>query len=329
MRLSAFLRGRVGAVLRYSLSGLLLGWLVTRIEWTRIGELDRLDWALALPAAAIAGVAYPLQAFRWTVFLRALGVHLPHRWVHGVFWIGQFYSTFLPGGVAADAVRLMHLWGAASARRAAGVASVVADRMFGFASLLTIATSALAMHLFGAGSPGSVRPMLAASAVASAVVLLLSWSLIATRWWEPLTRRVLGAERATALHDAAVALGTRRGALALGAGLSVLVWLLDFIAVWMMARAVGMSAGLLEISVAAAAAYVAATLPISIGGHGVREASLVGMLTAMGLTAGDGQAAALLALVFWILNVGWSLVGGIVQLAWLAPRRESHHPHLP
>jgi uncharacterized protein (TIRG00374 family) len=125
---------------------------------------------------------------------------------------------------------------------------------------------------------------------------------------------VLGAERATLLHDAAIALGSHRGAMTAAAVLSLLVWLLDFAALWLLARAVGLQVGVLDMTVAATAAYVAATLPISIGGHGVREASLVGMLVLLGLTTADDGPVALLAIAFWSVTVGWSLVGGLVHL---------------
>lgn len=70
-------------------------------------------------------------------------------------------------------------------------------------------------------------------------------------------------------------------------------------------------------TVAAAAAYVAAALPISIGGHGVREGALVAMLAVLGLANAADERAASLALAFWAVSVGWSLVGGLV---WLAAR---------
>jgi uncharacterized membrane protein YbhN (UPF0104 family) len=96
--------------------------------------------------------------------------------------------------------------------------------------------------------------------------------------------------------------------------LSVVVWLVDCVSLWLLGRSVGLETGLLGMTVAAAAAYVAAALPISIGGHGVREGALVAMLAALGLaTTADGRVATL-ALAFWAVSAGWSLVGGLVWL---------------
>jgi uncharacterized protein (TIRG00374 family) len=314
VRISNLLRGPVGAALRWAFSLGLLVWLVWRVDWSRAAGLQGLDWRFAVPAVLLAGAAYPLQAWRWQVLLHAQGIVRPVRWVHGVFWIGQFYNSFLPGGVAGDVVRLTRLWQVEPARRAGGIASLLADRLFGLGALLVLASLALGMHLACVGRATSLLLLLIVSVAASVVIVIVGWSLVGTRWWEPLSARVLGDQRAAALHDATVALGTRRGALGWAACLSVAVWLADFLSLWLLARSVGLGTGPLEISVAAAAAYVAAALPLSIGGHGVREVSLVGVLALIGHGAGGAGTSSLLALAFWALSMAWCLVGGVVQL---------------
>lgn len=317
MRFSALLRGPLGTFLRYACSLGLLGWLAARVDWSRLGELRALEWAWAVPAIFLAGLAYPLQAWRWRVLLRTQGISPPARWVHGVFWIGQFYNSFLPGGVAGDAVRLAHAWRLAPERRVGAAASLAADRVLGLGSLLTLATCALGAQVGFAGGTGRLHSLLWSSLVAWALLTALGWSLVRTRWWEPVSARLLGPDRAAVLHDAAVTVGTKRAALAGAAALSVAVWIADFLSLWLLARSVGLGVGLLEVTVAAAAAYVAAALPISIGGHGVREVSLVSVLGLLGYGGTGDGAMALLVAAFWALSVAWSLVGGAVQLSSL------------
>ena len=314
MRLLAFLQTPAGTVLRYALSLALLGWLAGQVEWARLGGLRGLDWSLALPALLLAGAAYPLQAWRWQILLHAQGLFLSAGWVHRVFWIGQFYNSFLPGGVAGDAVRFGHLWRVHPERKAAAAASLVADRLLGLGALLALAALALGLHLALAPGGAELQMLLAASLAAFGLLLAASWSATRTRWWEPLSARLLGAPRAASLHDAAVALGVRHAALTAATVISVGVWLVDCVSLWLLARSVGLEIGLLGMTVAAAGAYVAAALPISIGGHGVREGTLVAMLATLGLTtAADGRVATL-ALAFWAVSIGWSLVGGLVWL---------------
>ena len=67
-------------------------------------------------------------------------------------------------------------------------------------------------------------------------------------------------------------------------------------------------------------AYAVTFLPISVGGHGVREGALLATLAAFGMLAAEvaHERALLLALLVWATTVFWSLVGGVVVLA--APR---------
>ena len=186
----------------------------------------------------------------------------------------------------------------------------------------TVGVTALTLGgLLGGGT--QLQTLLVVSAGTLGVIATVGWTVAATRWWEPLAARLLGTERAAALQDAARAFGSHRGALLGCLLLSVAAWLVDFCSLWLLARAVGLAVGLPQMMVAAAAAYVAAALPISIGGHGVREGTLVAVLGVLG--CGAGSANALFAVAFWASSVGWSLVGGGVYLlsiltGWPLPR---------
>jgi hypothetical protein len=102
--------------------------------------------------------------------------------------------------------------------------------------------------------------------------------------------------------------------------LGAVIWLLDFIAVWLLARAIGLPLPFLETCIAMSVAYAATVLPISVGGHGIREGALLATLAAFGLlaTVAAQNLAPLLALLVWAVTVFWSLFGGLVVLA--APR---------
>jgi hypothetical protein len=64
-------------------------------------------------------------------------------------------------------------------------------------------------------------------------------------------------------------------------------------------------------------AYAATVLPISVGGHGIREGAFLATLAALGLLASPAarDLAPLLALLVWVTTVFWSLIGGLVVLA--------------
>jgi glycosyltransferase 2 family protein len=313
VRLFSFLPNSARTVLRYALSLALLGWLATRLDWGQLAGLRALDWSQAWLGVLLAGTAYPLQAWRWQLLLAAQGITPPTRWVQSASWIAQFYNAFLPGGVAGDAVRFGYLWRLAPDRKAAAAASLLADRLLGLGSLCALAALALGLHLGWTGGGHELEVILTASLVATSLLLALGWGFTQTRRWEPLTGRLLGPHRAAQLHDAALSLGARHATLVAATGLSVATWLVDFAALWFLSRSVGLHASPLLITVAAAAAYVAASLPLSIGGHGVREGTLIAVLGWLGFSTQSHPAVLLLAAAFLAVSVGWSLFGGLVH----------------
>jgi len=315
-----FLQSPAGTVLRYGLSLAVLGVLVAQVEWAKFGGLRGIDWSFALPAALVAGLAYPPQAWRWQALLAAQELRPPARTLHVVFWIAQFFNSFLPGGIAGDAVRLGHVWRTHPDRRAAAAACLIMDRLLGLGALFAIAALALGLHLTLHEGGTELKTLLATALAGLGLLTAGGWITTRTAWWRPFGARVLGAERTAALHEAMLSLGRRHGVLVAATCLSLAVWLLDFAALWLLARGVGLEVGPFAICVAGASAYVAATLPISIGGHGVREGALVATLVLLGFGGLDGELA-LLALAFWAVSVGWSLVGGVVWLFSLRAQR--------
>ncbi len=302
------------AWVRYGVSLALLGWVATQVPWSDLRGLGALDLRLAAAAMLTAGLAYPLQAWRWQRLLIAQGVPAHPARVHALFWIGSFYNSFLPGGVAGDGIRFAALWRDHPEHAAGAGTSVAADRLIGFAALLALAVLALGAQLATGGGPGELEVLLYASVAALVIVAGIALAAAQGTGWDRPLGRWLGPERTASLRQAVRTLATDHGTLLATAGLSVAVWVLDFAALWLLARAVGLEAGALPLVVAAAAAYVAASLPVSIGGHGVREGTLVVVLGWLGVGTGPPGGVLLLALAFWCLNAGWGAAGALALL---------------
>lgn len=313
------LTGRAAAIaLRAGISIAILVLLASWVEWRNLGELFALDWRFAAPAIALAGAGYVLQAWRWQVLLRAQALSPPSRWTHGVFWIAQFYNCFLPSGVAGDAVRFGYLWRRNPERKIDGAMTLVADRVLGLGALLALAVPALGLYLLLHEGREELRLLFGAGLGGAVVLAAATWALLSAGRLESVFSRLLGAERLSTLRLATSALTRRRGALAAAVSLSLMVWVVDFASIWFLALSVGLYAGPLEMTLGAAAAYLAAALPISIGGHGVREGALLAVLVQFNIGVGEPQLLASLGLLFWSLSVGWSLLGGALLVTSLA-----------
>jgi len=91
------------------------------------------------------------------------------------------------------------------------------------------------------------------------------------------------------------------------------------------ARGIGLPVGYLELLVIITVAICVTSLPISIGGHGVREGIFVLMFAAFGAIAleseGGRENAILFSVLFFAVPLVWSLVGGVLYLTFRHERR--------
>jgi len=322
-RLLSLLDTPAGRLARYAFSALLVGALVWSIDWPQLAALPgRFDPAPVALATLLAGLAFPLQAWRWWLLLRAQGLTRSLHWAHVATWIGNFYNAFLLGGLGGDAVRAFYLCRDEPDRRAAGLAATLLDRVMGLIVLLSLAAGTLLLKLEAVARHAELRLLLvlcAALSVASVVALVF----LARRppaWLD----RWLGEQHAATFADILSRARSSPATLLAALAASYAVWLLDFLSVWLLARSLGLPLPFIEVSLAMSVAYAATVLPVSVGGHGIREGALLGMLALLGLLpdADTRQRALLLAVLVWAISVLWSLVGGaVLVLARPSPAR--------
>lgn len=289
-------------MLRVVVSAAVLALVLRAVEWPAFAGLaGKIQWPAFLLAAVLMGVAWPLHAVRLGLLLRQQGIGLPFSELHRITWISVFFGAFTPGGVGGDVSRLLHVYGRVPDNKPGGTAAVLADRVVGLAVLLLLATVADALYLRSTKLPADEIAALFPVFILSLIALLAGWTLLA---------RLPAGGRFAAMRAAARQTIRPTTPLVLAALVSLAIWVADFAAGWLLARALGWPVGFVEVSVALAVAYTAAALPLSLGGHGVREGALVVVLGWFGFSAG----APLLAVAFLALTLLWCLVGGAVWL---------------
>ena len=130
----------VKAVLQYAVAVALLAFVLA-MNWTRLTELFSRTpdfGTLAVCAAVTVGI-YALQYVRWYLLVRALDLPFTLRNAFRLGAVGTFYNTFLPGAIGGDIVKAVFIARGQPARKAAAVATVVADRLIGLFGLLLFA----------------------------------------------------------------------------------------------------------------------------------------------------------------------------------------------
>ncbi len=306
MPVVTFLHSPVGRAARLTLSLGALVALLSFADWSAFAALrDRVDVALLLAGAALTALTYPLCAWRWWLLMRAQDFALPFNRAHAITWIGQFYNAFLPGGIGGDLTRLAYAFADSPTRKARATTAMVADRLIGFAVLVLIAVFLVIFHTTGRHINVAGVPFWAVATcgiVIAGAFAPLGLPLIISR---------LPASFQTSLQT--VARTPRINALAAAA--SAVVWAVDFLGGWLLSQSLGLSLSPVDISLGLAVAYLSTILPISIGGHGVREGALVLTLATLG-TGLDPQQLTSLAILVWAVTLATSLLGGLVLITY-------------
>ncbi len=306
-RFFAFLESPLGRILRGLVSTLLILWLVGMIDWQGLAAIRHasLSWTLATSGLLLALLAYPVCAWRWQTLLHTQGVRMPFPAAHRIVWIGQFYNAFLPGGIGGDAARLTHACLLAPGQMNGIATATALDRVIGFAVLLALALPASA--LWNASAADRIVTLNAgfwALGGIGAVCLLVLFFLPEIPAWLPARIQTWNVQWS--------AIRENRPQLGLAALASMAVWILDFASGWLLALSVGLPLTFTTVSLALIMAYLSTLLPISLGGHGLRESTLlftVALLT--GIPTDDSRLAAF-SLLFLATTLLSSLLGGAI-----------------
>lgn len=296
----------------------LLGFILSRLDLSelRIARGPRFVAGIAA-ALVILPVAQSLAALRWRTVLGDGAP--PWSYLIRLYFIGLFFSLFLPTSVGGDAVRMV-----AAARNmprsSEVVASVVVDRILGVFALVAYLALGLGLApevLTAAGARLGVsfhgrRAWLAIGALGAATLAaLLAARFVpgARRWLGEATgvgRRLLSQPR-LALRAAALAM--------LVQALYILTWIV-------LAAGMGMHLGADVFLVSVPLVSLGAMLPITLSGLGVREGVWLLLLRPYNLAPATIVAFSLL----YFLSM--MLVGAAGGLLFVALGTDLHKPHL-
>lgn len=306
----------------------ILCYLGYRLDWTELGRLlstIQLGWITV--AALLFGLTIVGASLRWQLLLRVQGLGLPLRDVFKLTLVGQFFNCFLLGAAGGDLVKIWYVIRYVPHSRSRAALSIVADRAMGLIVLLCFALFSL-LYFFRQ-LDGNPRVALLVGSIAACAMLLMAATLLflcasEERLVDLVLPRRLGTP-SSKLRLSIVIAGVRahfeHPALLLAAGaLSVLVHLLVFAGAQCIARAIEFPADFVQIMAGVSVAVCISSIPISLGGHGVREGAFVLVFSALGVVsathgAGVGQEAAVLfSLLFFSLFAIWGLPGGWLYL---------------
>ena len=276
-------------ILRIIVPAILIGWIISTVDWDILIPLVRkIPWWMLLASAVVFSLSQIVIAIRWYYLLHFINATAPFFHLLDFVFIGSFASNFLPTTIGGDAVKIVGIT-REHPQRAVAAASVIADRLFNLAGMLLLFPLVFAL-------PSVQIPFI----LKSHPLTVAGFSGL--NLWEKNKERV----RQTWIQ-------VRRWFTSFqcvftSLALSWLSIFLAFASFWIVTYAVGIRISFLRASAIGQLSYFVALFPLSINGLGLLESSETYLLTLQGATREQAVAAAFL---IRLVTMFVSLFGGV------------------
>jgi uncharacterized membrane protein YbhN (UPF0104 family) len=303
------MRKRWWAIARVLISLGLLAFVLVTIGVERIwNSLSQADPGPLLLAFALFLIGIGVRAVRWYTLLAALGLEVRLRRVVYLYFVGNFFNAFLPTGFGGDVVRVLEL--SQEAKSTAVLGTVIVDRLTGLLVLFAMALVALPFTIELLPPETWLTIGLISSAGLAAGLLILQGHWV-RRWggWLPGPLSLSGEGPLARAYDAVTACGWQAVGQALA--ISLLFNILLVLEHFLTAKAVGISISLSYFMIFVPVLSLALTLPLSIGGLGLREVIAVPLFAQIGI---DEAMTVAYSLAIYAIARITGLLGGLLYL---------------
>lgn len=308
--------------LRAAIAVLVLAWLIVSFGGGErlLQELSRLGPGAILLALAVFTLDRLLMSWKWIRLLRSRGESIPLLAATRIYCASMVWGMFLPATVGADAVRAVCA-DREGVRLREAIASILVERAVGVVA--SLALGAFGLLVFARRAEVSIeleRALVITVLLGATAALAVGISLgegarsQLERWiYRPFAGRAI-VGKLERLHRSYAEYRSHPRELAIFFALSLLEQVVPALAVLVVARALGAELPALLGIGAVAIAYGVARIPISLGGIGVLEAALVGLLALAGTTPERALAIAIATRLLEILSwLPWWLTQVLVS----------------
>jgi|DewCreStandDraft_4_1066084.scaffolds.fasta_scaffold02256_24 uncharacterized membrane protein YbhN (UPF0104 family) len=283
-------RGPLTRALRAVVTVGLLAALVANVDARKVGSLlTRVNWMILVPVFLYLP-AILLSALKWQILL---GWRLPFWALVRIYWIGNFFSNFLPSTIGGDGYRVIKVKGEVGTKTALG--SVLLDRASGFLGTLIL------FVLLSLALPGHLllnRMDMLVCLVGLFALALLAIYVASSRF----SRKVL--EFLDVFREF-------RTSWKSVLSISLIYPALGITSLWFYFLMYGYRPSILATALFYLAIQLITLIPISINAIGVYEVSVVGLFATIGIPAEVSLSISLLSRAVMLLQTS---VGGALYL---------------
>lgn len=247
-----------------------------------------------LLAISIYIFAIYLSSIRWRLLLHE-GFEL--KKLFSLYFIGSFFNHLLPGIIGGDAVKAYYLY-RDTGKGSSAVASVFMDRYIGFTALMLVGLTAFPFGLryFKGSYIEWVLPLIVV------LFIIVSFFIFGLRVGK-------GIKLLSGFYDYFELYKGKKTVIIKTFFISVIVQIIIIFAVYVLSRGLKVNVPLLPLFIFVPVISTIATIPISIAGIGVREASFILLFGTLGISPVQATAVSFT----WFLSVATGSLPGLIE----------------
>jgi hypothetical protein len=293
---------------------LLLAYVLSKVDLQKmLAQLRAADLSWFVLGLLLFLFGVYLRAFRWRALLVDRLLPVPISKLTQLYFIGQFFNTFLPTGFGGDVIRMVEL-ARYGVSKAEAVSTVFLDRFSGLMAFFVMTLIALpfASVISSVVIPTSVMTILLAFGLAGIVGTCLMFE---RRWTTPLLNNLFARfqfpfkVKVVRLYETLRANSPRATAEAMLIGFAFNLLLIAIN--YLVSRALNQTIDIGYFFLFVPIISTALLLPLP-NGLGVRENVYVLLFGSIGVSH---ESAVLMSLLFWTITMLTGLVGGVLYAA--------------
>jgi hypothetical protein len=304
----------INTTLRVIISlGLIIYLVMTQFKDFRTiaSTLKDISIPLILLSAATHLYGIWITAFRWQTLLKTQGVRLSVLSLSSSTLVGQFFNNFLPTSVGGDVYRAYDVTKKSDFPMSSSISVLVVERLSGIIASAVFAAAALFLGFTAIGGKSIVIPIIIFLAVSIFIFfLILNPNILGLHRLAKKVRflqKIL--DKLSNVYNTFLSFKNYKWALVKVLFFSLTLQFAVIINYWLASRSLGIPLNLEVFIFIVPVVSIISMLPISLGGIGVREGSLVFLMVSLG--AQNAKAAMCSLLLFAMLLVV-GIIGGLI-----------------
>lgn len=273
------------------------------------------SWHLLALATFLFLVCLILTNLRWQTLLKAQNINLSFFKSLTLYFIGHFFSIFLPGATTGDILKAVYVAQAAPDRKTEAVSTIVIDRAIGLVALVLLSTVVMLARLdfflsFDVTRAALIlNSCLLAGVIIAAVIVFRKNIFEHSALFKKLEEKTAVGKIISRIYTAFHVCIRSWRTLVITMIYSFANHILFVCIACLVGYAIGLKISIADYFTVFPIINALAGLPLTPGGLGVRDAAAKFLLGALGVAE---PVAISTSLLIYLVTLFWSFVGGIV-----------------